>query len=242
MISEVEGIIVKEVDYGESSKILTVLTKEYGIISVISKGCKNLKSSLRSVSTILTYGVFQIYYKENKLSTLSDVDVINNFKNIKKDIYKLSAVSYLMDLSIQVSKESINNVYDILINSILKIEQGFDFNVIINIVELKLLENLGVLPILDSCAICGNKTSIITISGNSGGYICKDCRTNEIIVSDKTIKLIRMFYYVDISRIDHLEISSQIKKEINDFLNEYYEKYTGLYLKSKQFLNTLENQ
>ena len=65
MIEEINGIIIQEVDYGESSKILTVLSSEHGIISLISKGCKNLKSSLRSVSQKMIYGVFQIYYKVN---------------------------------------------------------------------------------------------------------------------------------------------------------------------------------
>ena len=65
-MKDVLGIILKERDYGESSKILDVLTKEYGIIGVISKGSKKLKSTLGGVSTKLTYGTFHIYYKEDK--------------------------------------------------------------------------------------------------------------------------------------------------------------------------------
>ena len=80
-MKDVLGIILKERNYGESSKILDVFTKEYGIIGVISKGSKKIKSTLSGVSTKMTYGVFHIYYKENKLSTLTGVDIINPFKN-----------------------------------------------------------------------------------------------------------------------------------------------------------------
>ena len=59
------------------------------------------------------------------------------------------------------------------------------------------------------------------------------------IVSEKTIKLLRMYYYVDISKITKLEVSKQAKNEINVFLDEYYERYTGLYLKSKKFIKNL---
>jgi len=48
-----------------------------------------------------------------------------------------------------------------------------------------------------------------------------------------------MFYYVDISKISKLEISKEAKYEINKFLDEYYDRYTGLYLKSKNFINNL---
>ena len=128
-----------------------------------------------------------------------------------------------------------------MISAVLKINEGFDPLVITNILELKYLDYLGVMPILDGCAKCGNKTSIATLSSTRGGYVCNYCRTNEKLVDAKTIKLIRMFYYVDISKITNLDISLKIKLEINSFLNEYYDLYTGLYLKSKNFIEDLQN-
>ena len=68
---------------------------------------------------------------------------------------------------------------------------------------------------------------------------CQKCLENDKIVHPKTIKLIRMFYYVDISKIDKIEISDNIKNEINEFVDDYYDRYSGLYLKSKQFLKNI---
>ena len=48
----------------------------------------------------------------------------------------------------------------------------------------------------------------------------------------KTISLIRLLYYVDISKITKLDISDKIKKEIDTFINDYYDRYSGIYLKS----------
>lgn len=240
-MKEVEGIVLSETNYSETSKILNVLTYEYGLIGIISKGCRNLKSSLRSVSCKLTYGRFVIYYKKDKLSILKEVSVFNSFKNIKKDIGKISYAAYLLELTYQVYKHSNNDdILKLLISSLIKIDEGFDSLAIMNILELKYLEFLGVMPVLEGCAICGSKDHIKTLSSFKGGYICKNCYKNEKIVSDKTIKLIRMFYYVDISKISKLEISDVAKNEINVFLNDYYDRYTGLYLKSKKFVLDLQ--
>ncbi len=240
-LEKVEGIIVSETNYGESSKILNVITKEYGLISIISKGCKNLKSSLRSVSSKLTYGTFVIYYKQNKLSTLKEVNVINNFKNLKKNIASISYAAYILELSEGVIKQNNNNdIFDLLIASLTKIDEGFDSLVIMNILELKYLKYLGVEPVLDECALCGNKTSIVTLSSYKGGFVCKNCYNNEKMVSEKTIKLIRMFNYVNISKISKIDINTQCKNEINLFLDDYYSRYTGLYLKSKSFIKNLQ--
>ena len=74
-----------------------------------------------------------------------------------------------------------------------------------------------------------------------GGFVCLKDYDNEYIVSDKTIKVIRMLKYVDIKKIKRVSLTSKVKEEINNFIDEYYDKYTGLYLKSKDFLKNVVN-
>lgn len=242
MITKVKGIVLSETSYSESSKILNVITEEYGVIGILSKGCKSLKSPLRSVSSKLTYGYFNIQYKKDKLSILISVDVIDNLKTLKTDL-TLRTVSYacfILELTEQVLKHNYSSdIFPLMLSAILKINDGFDPLVITNILELKYLDYLGVMPVLDGCCVCGDQTSIATLSSSRGGLVCNSCRHNEKLVDSKTIKLIRMFYYVDISKITNLDISLKIKLEINAFLDEYYDLYTGLYLKSKKFLEEL---
>ena len=237
---KIEGIIINEVNYSESSKILKILTKELGLISVMSKGCRSLKSKLRGVSTKLIYGNFDIYYKKEGISTLISVDVKDTLRNILTNIDKISYTSYILDLTNQVYKHSDDkNIYELLISVILKINEDYDHKILTCIFELKLLEYLGIKPNIDGCSICGNDKNIITISTNHGGYVCKNCYQNGKIYNNKTIQLIRMFYYVDISKITKLEIKEDIKKELIEFINDYYDQYSGLYLKSKVFLDNL---
>ena len=239
-IKKVKGIIISDTNYSESSKILNILTSEHGKIGVISKGCRNLRSKLRSVSLKLTYANFDIYYKEDGLSTLISADIINDFLNIKSDLSRIGIASYLIDLTNQVLKDTDNpNIFSILEAALLKINDSFDPLIISNIVEFKYLEFLGVMPNLSNCNICGSDKDIVTISGDDGGYVCKKCYTNQFIVDVKTIKLLRMFSYVNIAKIKELNILDKNKKEINDFLEAYYNRYTGLYLKSKDFLKQI---
>ena len=105
-IVKTEGIILGETNYSESSKILRILTKDYGLISLISKGCRSVKSKLRGISSKLVYASFQFHYKENGISTLAEADVINTFRNILSDIDRISYASYLLDLTEQVYKQS----------------------------------------------------------------------------------------------------------------------------------------
>lgn len=239
-IIKTEGIIIGETNYSESSKILKVYTKDYGLISIMSKGCRNIKNKLRGVSNKLVYANFQFYYKKNGISTLISADVIDTLRNILIDIDRISYVSYLLDLTEQVYKHSNSEeLYPLLISTIKKINEELDSEVLTYIYELKVLEYLGIQPNFNSCSNCGSTKNILTVSTRAGGYICQNCYNGGKIYSGKFIKLIRMFTCVDINQISKLDIKEDVKKEINDFITDYYDDYSGLYLKSRTFLKNL---
>lgn len=239
-IESVEGLVLTETNYSESSKILNVLTKEYGLIGMISKGCRNMKSKLHGVSRKLVLGTFHIYYKENGLSTLIGVDVSNSFSKTIMDLERISYASLILDLTLQVVKQTDSpEIFDLVKDTLEKIDEGLNPMALTNILELKLLDYLGVAPSIDCCSHCGSDKDIVTLSSDSGGYVCRDCYNNEPLVSDKTIKMIRMYYYVEIKNITKLDVSDEVTNEINQFLDDYYDRYTGLYMKSKDFLKKI---
>ena len=237
MIKNIKGIVISETPYKESSKILNILTEE-GIIGVISKGCKNLKSPLRIISNKLTYAEYIIYYHEDSLCTLKEGSIIDNLNTIKSDLSLISYLIYLTDLTKQVINEGDKKkIFNDYIDTILKIDEGFNPLILTNILEVKYLDYLGAPINFNQCVKCGSKDNIVTISSIEGGYICKDCYINEVIYDSKVIKMLKMYYLVDIKTIKELKISDNVINSINDFITDYYDTYTGIYIKSKEFLN-----
>ena len=203
---------------------------------------KSIKNPLRTKTLKFTYGYFHINYNENKLSKLVDVDIIDNLTNIRGDIELISYMSYITDLTYQVVKQNNDlDIFNIFISTVLKLNEKKNPLILTNILELKYLDYLGVGLNLDSCVKCGSKKNIVTLDPDEGGYICQNCYTNERILDPKSIKLIRMYYLIDINSISDISIKKETANEINYFLDKYYERYTGLYLKSKDFLKKLNN-
>lgn len=236
----VEGIIVSTVDYKESSKIINILTKDDGIIGVVARGVKSVKSSLRTTTTVLSYGLFYLNSPGKGLPVVTEVDIINYFKEIRKDLLKMNYALFLLELTSQVYKHDNNSgIYSILISGLKKINEGYEPGIITNIIEMKLLDNLGIRPNLDACVSCGSKFDIVTISSYKGGYLCSNCVGDEHRYDIKTLKMIRMFIYIDINGISKIDISDKIKNEINLFIDDYYDRYSGLYLKSKKVMVSL---
>lgn len=246
-VMKITGIVIGEQNYSESSKILKIFTRDLGIISVLSKGCRKSKSGLKEASTKLIHANFDISYKENGLSTLLSADIIDLYKNIIMDYHDLAKKMYafiIVDLSVQVisqkhiEKQEIMEVYDILIATLKKVDEGLNPKVLLDIVMLKYLKYLGVLPNIDCCANCGSNKNIVTMDSRSFGFVCKECYTDEVMVDEKALKLVRMLYYADLNKIKNLDVGNEIK-DVETFIDNYYDENTGIYFNIKKQLMTL---
>ncbi len=241
MVEEcVEGIILYVTPFKESSEILQVLTKEHGLIGLLCRGSKKVKSKFLNKTRIYNYAKFFINYKIEGLSLVKEIDVVDYFTYFHQDITLITYLSYLGNLTYQVTKQDKTaEILPLLMTVLKKISAGLDALVLTNILEIKYLKYLGINLNLNNCIKCGNCKNIKTLNGTFGGLICSNCYQNEYIVSPKTIMTIRNYAKIDITKIKEIKISPLVKTEINLFLSNYYEAFTGLYVKNKELLNKL---
>ena len=230
----VEGIVLNETNYSETSKILNILTPKYGYISVMSKGCRVVKSRLRGISMKFVYANFTINYKEKGISNLNEGSLINSLKNIMTNFDVMNYANKCLTITKNVLKDNNNpNIFYILRDSLLKINDNYNPKLIYIILAVKLLDYLGVKPDFTACINCGNQ-DIITFDLSIPGSICKNCYQDTYLFQTNTIKLLKLFQNVDISKIDKLNITnSKILEELEYFLKEYYDSYTGIYFNIK---------
>jgi len=230
MKKNVEGIVINETNYGETSKILNILTND-GYISVMSKGSRTMKSKLRGISMKLIYAEFTINYKEKGMSILVEGNLINSLKNIMTDFQKMTYANKSINLVKNVLKENNElNLFGVLRDVLLKIDNGFNPQIIYAILETKLLTYLGVKPNFSECINCSSK-DILTFNLKYPGSVCHNCYDSGYIFEKNTLKLLKLFQSVDINKIDKLNITSnKVIEELDFFLKEYYEEYTGIYV------------
>ena len=58
MLQKCEGIVIRTTDYGETNKIVTLYTREWGKIGVMARGAKKPNSRLSAITQLFTYGYF----------------------------------------------------------------------------------------------------------------------------------------------------------------------------------------
>jgi len=244
---QVEGIILKSFDYGEKHKIIKILTPTLGVVGVfVSNGNKtNTKKS--ALVQPLTCAHFHLKNSNNPSSNLyylSNGDVENYFLDLKMDYEKVTYFYCMAEIILKglSETESSNYIYKILKQILVLAEEGRAAMYLLNLIfQLKMLSVLGLKPILDCCAICGTKTNIVLLSVNQGGLVCSNCvYLNEpVLIDANLIPIVRALDKIDLEHFPEIELEEKWLQPIEKFLEAYYDNYSGLHLKARQFLKDI---
>ena len=244
MLQKCEGIVLRTTDYGETNKIVTLYTREWGKIGVMARGAKKPKSRLSAITQPFTYGFF-LLQNGRGLGNMQQGEIITPLRAIKEDIFLTAYASYVVELTDKSTDEKKTNpfIFELLYQTLTYLNEGYDPEILKNIYEMKMLPVLGLYPILNQCAICGDKEGLFSFSIREGGIICNRCLTKDpyhLKISSATIKLLRIFYFFDLNRLGNISVKAETKAELKKVIDTYYNEYSGLYLKTKKFIEQLD--
>ncbi len=121
MIVKSEAIVLKSIKYGDTSKIITLFTKDFGKISVIAKGSRKPKNKFGSSLNPLSYINVNFYFKQNRdLQILNNSEIIKNFANIDTNYNSLVATLTLAEFINYITETNEINIeiFNLLLKSI----------------------------------------------------------------------------------------------------------------------------
>ena len=98
------ALVLREVNYKESDKILTLLTEQEGKLSASARGCRKKDSPIASACQLLVWGEFTLYEIQGKW-TVKETASERLFDGIRSDLEKLSLASYLAELTEALAEE-----------------------------------------------------------------------------------------------------------------------------------------
>lgn len=227
------GIIIKQSDYGEGHRMLTVFTEEYGIVKAVSYGVKKSKSKAAASSQFLCYGDFELYKGLGKdIMTVNNIDTIDGFYPIAEDIKKLSLCVYFADITYSIlgTNNPDARLLRLLLNSIYALAYRDEkVDKVKTVYELKMMSMGGYLPQLNACVSCGNG-DVYAFDLLKGGSVCRECGGKHTIRLDKNIY--RALEYI-ICSDDKKMLAFNAADELMKTVGKISEQYVELQLDQK---------
>ena len=118
MIEKTEAIVLRAIDFQESSLIVTLFTKKHGKVAVIAKGARRPKSKLAAFFVPGQILEAVIFMKETReVQTLSDVSYLRKLDNLRTDLEKMALAVTALELTSQIihSHEPNEDLFELLV-------------------------------------------------------------------------------------------------------------------------------
>lgn len=222
-----EGIVLKEMRYRDTSKILNIYTKRYGKISVMAKGAYRPKSQFIANTQPFSYNEYQLY-RGKSFFYLKQADILDSFYSIREKMERVIYGSYMLELiDKSIPDEQENEKIFMLLEKGLRVlsELNKDYLKFIIAYELKFVSFLGYKPYIEKCVLCNNiESTSIKFSISEGGIICKECfglDPSAIYLNKEIYESMHKFLYIPLERTSEVVVSNDSIYRLHQILVEY---------------------
>lgn len=241
-IVEATGIITREIKYGDSSRILTVITREWGRISILAGGARSNKSGLLNLTQLFTYGSFNLFQGRNKgLYKIDNGEILHSFGGLRNSLDGMAYASYFCEIANRMMPEDAADPeqMQLLLNALfLLTEKKLPYEQIKAVYEFRTLAIQGFLSPLSRCSRCDSDTDLTYLHPQENAAYCRRCGSDSlpglIGVGSAVIGAIDYIAAADPKKVFSFQLSEQSLRYLSQ-LGEYC-----LELQLEKHLKTLD--
>jgi len=246
-------IVLRSLDYGESDRIVTFYSSDFGKLKGIAKGARRSRKRFANNALELFSCSHTLFSRKgrNTLAFIEDCDIINSYHDVRGNLEKMLIASYMVELVDQFTREGKenSNLFRLLQDFLTIIEAGETSEWLLRFFEIRLLRLSGYEPVLDRCLACKKPvtdTYIYRFNVKEGGLRCNTCcpsGSGSLPVSFDTIKMLLMGKeaWSELGQINRLLLSEPSAEESRDLLVSFIQYLLGKELKSLRVLTEVRN-
>lgn len=209
-----KGIVLHEMPIGDHDKRLIVLTKDFGKITIFSKGSRRMTSRVLANSQLFAYSDMEIY-KGKTSYNLSSGDLIKSFHHLRDDMVKLSYGMFVLEFTDYITQEGMNNheLMQLVLKTLQVLEHGeIAPRLVIQIFQLKACAYIGYTPWVTDCIRCGEVHEPMYFSSAEGGVICQNHRMvdhKSVLVTDGVIHTMLYVIGADLKHLYQFNLNNE---------------------------------
>jgi DNA repair protein RecO (recombination protein O) len=176
------AIVLRWRAYGESDKIATLLTRDFGKLTGIGKGAR--RSKRRFANSLEPLARVRVHFRQRpqaSLAFLESCDLLVPLGNLLEPS-RFAYGSYLAELADQLTVEghAVTDLYELLDEALSVLQEGPASAALLRAFEVQLLTRAGFAPEFETCHHCHGDLSGAApalLDPMHGTFSCRDCRS-----------------------------------------------------------------
>lgn len=195
------AVVLRRLDYSETSQVLVLLTRDHGQQRLIAKGVKRATKTRASVGIDLLEVGRLVFSrrpgKEDTLATLTEWRQEETFPHLRTDLVRNYAAQYAAEVTSHLMEvhDPHPALFDGLRHFFRALKDGPPIGLLARYLWF-LLTQIGLRPELSRCMGCGRsveKDATVYFSSHQGGAICRDCEPAIVEKRRISVALARSF-------------------------------------------------
>ena len=178
-----DGIVLRRTNYGEADRILTVLTREHGKLSVIARGVRKARAKMTGQTDLLSISRMQLATGRGERLVLTQAEAIMGPVE-SVDAVRTACAALIAEVADRVleSRAPDAEVFDLVAGTLQNIQRSANAQAEVIWCLRQLLDHLGYAPQLDLCLSCGAQPSDgpAWFSAAGGGLLCSNCAHSDL--------------------------------------------------------------
>ncbi len=245
MTLRTDGIIIREQTTGEQDRLVTILTRENGVIKGFVNGGRNPRNKNVSATGLLCYSDFSIEKTKKDVYVIKEATAKEVFFSLRENITSLSLAQYFAEIAGELSprEENAGEYLSLLLNSIyLLANQKKDPRLIKAVTELRLCSIAGYMPDLVACSECGQfESEIMYFSLETGILLCESCKNSDRLlkIGPGVINAMRHICFSAPEKVFSFSLSKDGIMALSDLTERYLRKVTLRSYKTLDFYKTM---
>lgn len=169
------SIVLRSIDYKDSDRMLTILTRDSGKISCLARGVRKQNNPLFGLTDIFVCAEFGFYKRNNKYIVTQGV-LRQNFYNIRINAEAMAVAAVIAESceKAAVEGEADPRLFALLAGALYALDNGAVPADVFCFFVIKLLDVMGMRPQTERCSSCGAEAAA-KINMSIGGAVCENC-------------------------------------------------------------------
>ena len=241
MTIRTDGIVIREQNTGDQDKLITILTKEKGVIRAFVNGGRNPKNKNVSSTGLLCYSDLSVEKTKKDVYFIKEATSKNVFFSLRQDIVDLSLAQYLSELAYELAprEEEAGEFLPLLLNSLHLISAKTKDRVLIKTVcELRMLTLAGYMPELVACKKCGVfESENMFLDTFTGELFCENCRPAAKLsqMNSGMVRAMRHICLSDSAKIFSFTLPAESLMTLSEICEKYLMNITNRKFKTLAF-------
>lgn len=169
------SIVLRSIDYKDSDRMLTLLTRDSGKLSCLARGARKQNNGLFGLSDMFVCAEFGFYKRGGKYIVTQGV-LRQNFYNIRVDAEAMAVAAVLTESCEKAATEGEGDprMFALLAGALFALDRGARPGDVFCFFVIKLLDVLGMRPQTECCVSCG-AVPAAKLNIALGGTVCEEC-------------------------------------------------------------------